>query len=115
MALSRADCACVVSQVTVGSLDLAANKDILQVVNVCEDRDKYGQLSRALRDHNTGGRVLIFVETKRGADTLHRSLRMDSWNALCIHGDKSQQVSRALLPACLLPSLHHSLTSDAHL
>lgn len=77
-----------------GSLDLSANKDIKQLVHVCEDRDKYGVLSRALKDYNTGGRILIFVETKKGADTLHRSLKMDGWNALCIHGDKTQQVRK---------------------
>ena len=77
-------------QVTVGSLELAANKDIKQEVMVCEDRDKYNLLLRALKENNTGGKVLIFVETKRGCDQLQRSLQMDGWNAVAIHGDKSQ-------------------------
>ncbi|TFJ81633.1 hypothetical protein NSK_006884 [Nannochloropsis salina CCMP1776] len=78
-------------QVTVGSLDLAANKDIKQEVMVCEDRDKYGLLLRALKENNTGGKVLVFVETKRGCDQLQRSLQMDGFSAVAIHGDKSQQ------------------------
>lgn len=77
-------------QVTVGSLDLAANKDIKQEVMVCEDRDKYSRLLRALKENNTGGKILIFVETKRGCDQLQRSLQMDGWNSGAIHGDKTQ-------------------------
>jgi ATP-dependent RNA helicase DDX5/DBP2 len=78
--------------VTVGSLDLSANKDIKQDVLVCEDRDKYGLLLRSLKENNTGGKVLIFVETKRGCDQLQRSLQMDGWSSCAIHGDKSQGV-----------------------
>lgn len=73
-----------------GSLDLAANKDIKQEVVVCEDRDKYGSLLRSLKENNTGGKVLIFVETKRGCDQLQRSLQMDGWQSSAIHGDKTQ-------------------------
>jgi hypothetical protein len=80
--------------VTVGSLDLAANKDVRQTVEVCEDRDKYSLLNRHLREHNNKGKVLIFVETKRGCDQLQRSLKMEGWNAAAIHGDKSQNVSQ---------------------
>ena len=42
------------------------------------------------QDHNNNGRVLIFVETKKGCDALTRSLRHEGWPALSIHGDKSQ-------------------------
>eukprot|EP00611_Tribonema_gayanum_P025751 TRINITY_DN595_c0_g1_i2.p1 TRINITY_DN595_c0_g1~~TRINITY_DN595_c0_g1_i2.p1 ORF type:complete len:278 (+),score=118.03 TRINITY_DN595_c0_g1_i2:1090-1923(+) len=77
-------------QVTVGSLDLSANKDIRQYVEVLEDWDKYSKLLQYLREHNDGGRVLIFVETKKGADQLVRSLRADGWPANAIHGDKTQ-------------------------
>ena len=73
-----------------GSLDLSANKDIKQEVMVCEDRDKYSRLLRALKENNTGGKILIFVETKRGCDQLQRSLQMDGWNSGAIHGDKTQ-------------------------
>ncbi|CAM9229241.1 unnamed protein product, partial [Phaeothamnion confervicola] len=78
-------------QVTVGSTELSANKDIKQYVEVVEDYDKYRKLQGYLREHNSGGRVLIFVETKKGCDALTRSLRGDGWPARCIHGDKSQE------------------------
>ena len=38
----------------------------------------------------TGDRVLIFTSTKKMADSLTRSLRMEGWPALAIHGDKGQ-------------------------
>lgn len=38
-----------------------------------------------------GSKVLIFAETKKGADTLTRELRLAGWPALCIHGDKKQE------------------------
>ncbi len=37
-----------------------------------------------------GSKIIIFTETKRGADQLTKQLRMDGWPALAIHGDKSQ-------------------------
>ncbi len=95
-------------KVTVGSLDLSANKDIKQDVIVCEDRDKYSNLLRSLKENNTGGKVLIFVETKRGCDQLQRSLQMDGWTSCAIHGDKTQQV-RACLPACVSVSVSVSV------
>ncbi|CAM9795581.1 unnamed protein product, partial [Choristocarpus tenellus] len=78
-------------QVTVGSLELSANKDIKQYIECIEDFNKYRSLSKYLQEHNNSGRVLIFVETKKGCDALTRSLRQDGWQARCIHGDKSQE------------------------
>jgi ATP-dependent RNA helicase DDX5/DBP2 len=79
-------------QVTVGSLDLAGNKDVTQMVEVCGDQDKYRNLLRYLRENLTGkDRVLVFVETKKGCDMLTRSLRMDGFQARAMHGDKSQE------------------------
>jgi len=77
-------------QVTVGSLELSANKAITQIVTVCDDMDKYRNLQSFLREHFKGDRTIIFVETKRGCDTLTRSLRGDGFNAQAIHGDKTQ-------------------------
>jgi ATP-dependent RNA helicase DDX5/DBP2 len=36
-------------------------------------------------------RVLVFVETKKGADMLTSSLRMDGFQARAMHGDKGQE------------------------
>ena len=35
-------------------------------------------------------KTLIFTETKKKADELTRRMRRDGWQAVCIHGDKSQ-------------------------
>lgn len=79
-------------QVTVGSLDLAGNKDVTQMVDVCADGDKYRNLLRYLKENLTNqDRVLVFVETKKGCDMLTRSLRMDGFQARAMHGDKSQE------------------------
>ena len=79
-------------QVTVGSLDLSANKDVTQIIEVCTDQDKYRSLLRHLRESLTPrDRVLVFVETKKGCDMLTRSLRMDGFQARAMHGDKSQE------------------------
>ncbi len=78
-------------QVTVGSLELRANADIRQVVEVVGDFDKYGRLTHHLRDYNDGSKVIIFVETKVGCDELTRNLRREGFRARAIHGNKSQQ------------------------
>lgn len=79
-------------QVTVGSLDLAGNKDVTQIVDACADSDKYRNLLRYLKENLTAkDRVLVFVETKKGCDMLTRSLRMDGFQARAMHGDKSQE------------------------
>lgn len=78
-------------QVTVGSLDLTANKDVTQIIETCEDKDKYRNLLRYLREnHSPKDRCLVFVETKKGCDMLTRSLRADGFTARAMHGDKSQ-------------------------
>uniref|UniRef100_A0A7S3JTY3 RNA helicase n=1 Tax=Aureoumbra lagunensis TaxID=44058 RepID=A0A7S3JTY3_9STRA len=77
-------------QVTVGSLDLAANTDIEQIIHVVEDATKYKRMVDFLHDRPANDKMLVFVETKRGADQLTRSLQKDRFSARCIHGDKSQ-------------------------
>lgn len=62
-------------QVHVGSLELRANTNIKQIVEVVQDFEKYPRLIEHLKTHNDGGRILIFVETKKGCDQLTRSLR----------------------------------------
>ena len=78
-------------QVTIGSLDIRANKNIRQVVDFMEDYGKQRALLQYMRDEVRGEKCLVFSETKRNCDALTRQLRMDGFNARCIHGDKSQQ------------------------
>ena len=79
-------------QVTVGSLDLAGNKDVTQIIDCCGDGEKYRNLLRYLKENlSEKDRVIVFVETKKGCDMLTRSLRMDGFQARAMHGDKSQE------------------------
>lgn len=80
------------AQITIGSLELSANINITQVVEVCTEFEKRGKLVKHLEMiSQNNGKVLIFVGTKRTADDLTKYLRQDGWPALAIHGDKQQQ------------------------
>ena len=79
-------------QVNIGALDLQANKHITQLVEVVQDeREKNDRLFRYLRETVQSARTIIFVDTKKMADSLCRQLRQSGINALAVHGDKSQQ------------------------
>mgnify|MGYP002718745900 CR=1 FL=1 len=79
-------------QVTIGSLELSANLNITQIVEVCSDFEKRGKLIKHLEKISSeNAKVLIFIATKRVADDLTKYLRQDGWPALAIHGDKQQQ------------------------
>merc|ERR1712111_10860 len=79
--------------INIGSQDLSANHNILQIVDVCEDWQKEDKLARLLDEIGCeqGAKILVFVETKRKADELTRLMRKDGWPAMCIHGDKQQK------------------------
>lgn len=81
----------VLSQVTVGSTSLNANKNIQQNFHFISEEAKYENLTQLLEKEMDGSRILIFCETKKGCDDVTRKLRQDGWPALSIHGDKSQQ------------------------
>ena len=57
------------------------------------EQDKRRRLAEILRQKpaNHSSKIIIFSETKRGADELTRALRYEGFSALAIHGDKSQQ------------------------
>ena len=77
-------------QVNIGSMDLSANHNVAQFVEICSDYDKRPKLLKHLEKiSQENAKVLIFVGTKRVADDLTKFLRMDGWPALAIHGDKS--------------------------
>ncbi|TDL24880.1 DEAD-domain-containing protein [Rickenella mellea] len=79
-------------QVNVGSMDLTANHNIKQIVEVVSDFEKRTRLIKHLEKISTeNAKVLIFVATKRVADEITKYLRMDGWPALAIHGDKEQR------------------------
>ena len=75
-------------QVNIGSLDLAANHRITQIVEVISESEKRDRLIKHLEkimdSRDTQNKCLIFVGTKRVADDITRFLRQDGWPALCM-------------------------------
>jgi len=84
-------------QINIGSMDLAANHRVTQIVDIVQEYEKQPKLLKLLEATMDGGRILIFTQTKKGADQLQRLLRHEGWPALAIHGDKSQQERDATL------------------
>ena len=68
----------------------AASKDVTQRVEWVDQNDKIEFVIDFLT-RVPAGLVLIFVETKRGADHLEEVLCRDGYPASSIHGDKSQR------------------------
>ncbi|XP_053945022.1 ATP-dependent RNA helicase p62 isoform X1 [Anastrepha ludens] len=81
-------------QINIGSLELSANHNIRQVIDVCEEHDKEDKLKSLLSEiYDTSenpGKIIIFVETKRRVDNLVRFIRSFGVRCGAIHGDKSQ-------------------------
>nr|XP_019010017.1 ATP-dependent RNA helicase DBP2-A [Kwoniella pini CBS 10737]OCF48798.1 ATP-dependent RNA helicase DBP2-A [Kwoniella pini CBS 10737] len=78
-------------QVNIGSMELTANHNVQQHVEICTDYDKRQKLLGHLEQiSKENAKVIIFIATKRVADDLTKFLRMDGWPALAIHGDKQQ-------------------------
>lgn len=74
-------------------MELTANHNITQIVEVCSDFEKRAKLIKHLDVISAqNAKVLIFVGTKRVADEITKYLRQDGWPALAIHGDKEQCV-----------------------
>ncbi|XP_044152720.1 probable ATP-dependent RNA helicase DDX5 [Bufo gargarizans] len=79
--------------INIGALELSANHNILQIVDVCNEGEKDDKLVRLMEEimSEKENKTIVFVETKRRCDELTRRLRRDGWPAMGIHGDKSQQ------------------------
>lgn len=77
----------------IGSLNLSANHNILQIVDVCEDYEKESKLMKLLAEISSENetKTIVFVETKRKVDEITRAINRNGWKAIAIHGDKSQQ------------------------
>lgn len=68
----------------------AASKDVTQCIEWVNPEEKIHHVLDFLK-HHLEGLVLIFVETKRGADQLEEILCQNQIYASSIHGDKSQR------------------------
>jgi ATP-dependent RNA helicase DDX5/DBP2 len=61
----------------------------MQYVEVVPPMDKQRRLEQILRDQERGSKIIIFCSTKKMCDQLARGIGRN-FNALSIHGDKSQ-------------------------
>jgi UPI00016E021A related cluster len=80
-------------QINIGALQLHANHNITQIVDICDELDKKDKLFRLLSEimkETKENKIIIFAETKRKVDDLTKQMRYGGWPAMCIHGDKSQ-------------------------
>lgn len=79
-------------QINIGGLALAANHNIKQIIEVCEDKDKEVKLCNLLKEIGSDGnnKIIIFVETKKKVDDITKCIRREGYAAISIHGDKSQ-------------------------
>ncbi|KAG8325873.1 putative ATP-dependent RNA helicase ddx17 [Homalodisca vitripennis] len=66
-------------QINIGSLELAANHNIRQIVDVCQDTEKEIKLSKLLREigQERGFKAIIFVETKKKVDDITKSIKRE--------------------------------------
>lgn len=79
--------------IQVGSLNLSANQDIKQVIEIIDEEQKLVALLRILEGvARERSKVVIFCETKRGCEMLSLELKRERMPAEAIHGDKSQRV-----------------------
>lgn len=79
-------------QINIGSITLSANHNILQIIDVCDENEKDEKLMKILNEiaNENDRKTIIFVETKRRADEITRTVNRRGFNAVAIHGDKSQ-------------------------
>lgn len=66
-------------QINVGSLQLAANHNILQIIDVCQEYEKETKLSTLLKEimAEQENKTIIFIETKRRVDDITRKMKRD--------------------------------------
>jgi ATP-dependent RNA helicase DDX5/DBP2 len=80
-------------KITVGSNQLQANADVTQQVTVIDSeaqkRTEFKKWLESIFTEST--KMIIFSDTKKGADNLCRELTYNEYSALSIHGDKEQR------------------------
>lgn len=78
-------------KINIGSLNLAANSNIEQNIEVCEESEKEDKLCELLQKVVNGeDKIIIFVETKKKVDDLLKVIQKHGYAVSSIHGDKSQ-------------------------
>lgn len=69
----------------------STTKNITQIIEHAENNEKIDRLFELIYGHKKTDLVLIFVETKKAADDLHRELNRQCIPSASIHGDRRQQ------------------------
>ena len=79
-------------QVTIGGENLTASASVTQIVEVVEEREKQRKLEGLLKKYHKSrkNRILVFVLYKKEAGRVENNLNRMGWNAVSIHGDKTQ-------------------------
>ncbi|KAL8498545.1 hypothetical protein ACS0TY_021759 [Phlomoides rotata] len=79
-------------KVVVGSEDLAANHDVMQIVEVLDERARDERLQILLEKYHKSrkNRVLVFVLYKKEASRVENMLQRRGWKVVSISGDKAQ-------------------------
>ncbi|XP_074590791.1 DEAD-box ATP-dependent RNA helicase 5 [Curcuma longa] len=79
-------------KVVVGSEDLSANHDVMQIVEVLDDHSRDSRLVSLLEKYHQSqrNRVLVFVLYKKEAVRVENMLQKKGWKAVSVHGDKAQ-------------------------
>jgi len=83
-------------QVTIGDDELKTNSRIKQIIEVCDSREKEEKLVSVLGKYK-GDRIIIFCNMKRTCDNLEYVLSRAGYDAVAIHGDKSQNIRDKVL------------------
>ena len=68
--------------INVGSMELSANHNILQIVDVCEERSKDRKMEKILAEIGAAERntkIIVFVERKRKAEELASWMKQGGW------------------------------------
>ncbi|KAF9605333.1 hypothetical protein IFM89_016098 [Coptis chinensis] len=73
--------------------DLSANHDVMQIVEVLDDRSRDARLVTLLEKYHKSqkNRVLVFVLYKKEAARVENMLQKRGWKAVSVHGDKAQR------------------------
>ena len=88
-------------QINVGSIELSANHNIKQNVELCEEYEKNNKLLDLLKRIIKGksNKTIIFCETKRKVKSIAIWLQRMGFYVDCIHGDKEQYARENVLSA----------------
>lgn len=68
-------------QINIGSLNLAANHNIRQFIEICQEEEKEGRIINLLREiaADRTNKIIVFVETKKKVEDILKSIRQEGF------------------------------------